>query len=708
MSPNDTSSNPIAKELSWLSFNERVIQEAENPATPLIERIRFLGIFSNNLDEFFRVRVADVRRIAAFSYGQKKEQADQLLGDIRSRVLELQKRFTVILQEIIEMLEQHDIDLVNETELNESQGAFVEQYFRSNVWDNLNPVLLDDKLPLPEFRDYAIYFAIKIHQKDSYSYAVTEVPNSNTPRFVIIPSAEGSKKSIIIVDNIIRYCLPQLFEGILDFTRVEAYIFKVTRDAELELGEGITQSMIDKVSNSLKRRQKADPVRMVYDESMPQDLLDFLVRKLKLTNYDSIMAGGRYHNSKDFITFPNVGPKSLEFKATKTLQSQYFRQAKTAFDAIAAQDILLYYPYHTFDHIIEFIRMAAIDPKVKFINMSLYRVAADSKIINSLINAATNQKKVTVVVELTARFDEQANIEWARRLQDADVNVIFGIDGLKVHSKLLLVGRLENSRLRYYTHIGTGNFNEKTAKYYTDLSLFTYDQDIGKEVEQVFDYIRHPYKQYSYQKLLVSPVSFRKRFGELIQQEIDNAIAGKCAEIAIKCNNLFDKDIVALLEAASQQGVKVKGIVRGMCTLCPNTNEIHNEEDNVEIDKQLEIISIVDRYLEHARIYIFHNDGDPVYYMGSADLMTRNIDHRVEVVTPISNEANKAMVQKIFDLQWQDNVSARIIDSTQSNQYRQADGKKKVRSQDAIRRYLTTLERETTATDDREVNGFAH
>ncbi len=701
----ESSSTLVAKELSWLSFNERVLQEAEDLTTPLIERIRFLGIFSNNLDEFFRVRVADVRRIAAFSYGQKKQEADELLGSIRHKVLSLQIQFDKILQAIIKELEQHNIFMVNEKELSPEQAAFVVKYFKTHVLDNLSPVLVDDKLALPEFHDYAIYFAIKILHAEGFYYALAEIPTEENSRYVLIPNAGRAKSSIIIVDNIIRYCLPLLFDGTLEFNSVEAYTFKVTRAAELELGDGITQSMLDKVSSSLKKRQNADPVRMIYDQSMPADLLEFLVRKFKLSTYDSIIAGGRYHNSKDFISFPNVGPKSLEFRPVSPLISHAFEHAKTPFDAIRVEDILLYYPYHNFNYLVEFIRTAAIDPKVKSIKMSLYRVAENSKIISSLINAARNHKEVTVVVELTARFDEQANIEWARQLQDARVNVIFSVAGLKVHSKLILIGRHENNRIRYYTHIGSGNFNEESARFYTDLSLFTYDQEIGHEVEQVFDYIRYPYKQYDYKHLLVSPVNFRKSFRALIQREIENAKAGNFAAIEIKCNNLVDTEIVSLLDGASRQGVKVKLIVRGMCTLAPR-NEL---PETIPTKNNLQITSIVDRYLEHARVYTFHNNGNPLYYMGSTDLMTRNLDYRVEVITPINSAACKSMLQTIFDLQWSDNVKARVIDALQANTYHSTyhgtRAKKKARSQETIRRYLTRKETTNLLKKNGQENG---
>ena len=673
----------IPKELSWLSFNERVLQEAGDPNVPAIQRLRYLGIFSNNMDEFFRVRVADVRRLATFSTGTEQERYKKLLSQIQQKVIAQQQRFESTYQDVLAQLRRSRIYLVNEKQLDQHQADFVTQYFHRVVQPELEPVLLDDTYPLPELTDASIYLAIKLQSQQQTRYALLEVPTERLGRFVEIPPRERQRGIVyIVLENIIRHNLPRVFHGIFPIESAEAYTIKLTRDAELEMEEGITQSLLDKVSSSLKRRRKADPVRFVYDADMPEDLLQYFTKRFNLGRYDSTIAGARYHNSKDFMNFPRVGSNSLEFKPIPETPVPELQQEENIFHCLRNQDVLLYYPYHSFNHVVKLLETAALDPAVKFIKISLYRVAKHSHIVDALVNSVRNHKKVTVVVELQARFDEEANIGMARRLTDGGANVIFGIPGLKVHSKLIVIGRNENGATRYYSHIGTGNFNEKTANVYTDFSLLTYDQEIGADVANVFDFIEFTYHRHRFRHLFVSPHSNRSNLMTLINDEIGNAKAGEPAEITIKCNNLVDERIIAKLYEASQAGVRVKLIVRGMCSLVAGA---------AGISENIEAISIVDRFLEHPRVFIFHNRGKPLYFISSADLMTRNLDFRVEVTCPIYDPRLQQRIQAIIDLQWHDNVKARILDELQRNEFKSRRGGR-LRSQEAIDVYLRTGE----------------
>lgn len=678
------------KELSWLAFNERVLQEAADPNNPLIQRVRYLGITSNNNDEFFRVRVADVSRLASFTKDLEiKQEYRQLLTRIQDKALDLQHRYDQTYIEVLKELRRRKIYLIDEKQIDEVQSQKVTQIFDEVVLPELNPILINKPKDFPDIDDGSIYLAVRICDNDNVvRYALVNIPTQRIQRFFQIPQRKGRRgKAFIVLENIIRHNLPKVFRGAFDIKTAEAYEFKVTRDAELELGEGIDQSLVDRISKSLKKRRSADPERFVYDASMPQDLIDLLRKALNLDKYDSVMPGGRYHNAKDFIGFPSVGPAYLEFKPLPVLpvpelatyaQNQY---TQNIFSTIREKDILLYYPYHSFDTVVDLIKTAAIDPAVKAINICLYRAASNSKIINALASAVRNRKRVKAVVELQARFDEEANIGWARELTEAGVNVTFGVTGLKVHSKLILIERMESNRIRYYSHVGTGNFNEKTAKLYTDFSLLTYDQAIGRDLFKVFDFISFTYKHYQYEKILVSPHSNRSGLLALIHREIENAYAGKEAEINIKCNNLVDPAFIEALYEASAAGVRIRIICRGMFGLKPG---IPGLSDNIEA------ISIVDRFLEHPRLYIFHNGGNRQYYISSADLMTRNLDYRVEVSAPVGDGVLQERLQAIFDIQWCDNVKARILDAAQTNQFRSKGNTQKIRSQEAIHQYLKT------------------
>lgn len=667
----------VAKEISWLSFNERVLQEAENKAVPVIERIRYLGIFSNNLDEFFRVRVADLRRLVAFSSGKEKEKSIQLYEEIQKNVEKLQHRFDYAYMDALDDLVKYNIQLIDESQVQAHQLPFLSNYFQKKILPILRPILFTDtQTRIPQLSDSSIYFAVKLTlESNQVRYSVLEIPSPPLSRFIVIPPPKkrGKEKFIIVLENIIRLYLKEVFRGVLAIQNAEAYTFKLTRDAELEISEGVSQSIIDKMTLSLKKRKLGDPVRFVYDRNIPEDLLGFLVRNLGFGRYDSMMAGSRYHNFKDFIRFPNLGPASLEYKKNAAIPIKDLAKNNLVFSTLQQRDVLLYYPYHSFLYVEDLLYTAALDPCVRSIKITLYRLAGDSHVANALINAVHNQKEVIVIMELQARFDEQANIQWANQLSEAGVNVIFGVPGLKVHSKLILISRMEGNALRYYTHIGTGNFNEKTARIYTDFSLLTYNQDIGQEVANLFEFIRYTYRQFTYKHLLVSPHTFRSGIMAKIEQEIQNAKAGKKSGITFKCNNLVDTVIIQKLYEASCAGVKIRLIVRGMMSLVPGVPGV---SDNIEA------ISIVDRYLEHARVYIFENAGHPVFYIASADLMTRNLDGRVEVGCPIYDPNLQVFLRKIIELQWSDRVKARVLDVTQDNHLKKSNKKRKVRSQE--------------------------
>ena len=673
----------MPRELSWLSFNARVLQEAQDPTVPLIQRVRYLGIFSNNLDEFFRVRVAEVRRLISVSSGNRRQMAKDLLAEIQRRVVSLQGDFEAIYFDLMAELRKRKIYLINERQLDSKQQLFVERFFHDAVLPELEPIMLGDDQGIPNLTDESLYLAVILQTDRGEQFALLEVPTDRLPRFIEIPKrSRRTGRVYIVLDNIIRACLPQVFRGVFRIERAEAFCFKFSRDAELELDASINESLIERFASSLRQRQRADAVRFVYDEDMPERLLSHLRRRFGFGKYDSLIPGGRYHNSKDFLSFPNAGPKYLEFKPLPAIPIARLEEEGSIFDHIRDKDVLLYYPYHPFDHIIDVLKSAAIDPDVMSIKICLYRVAKDSRIVDALINAINNGKRVMAVVELAARFDEHANIQWAHRLTEAGVEVIFGIPGLKVHSKLFSIERRERSQIRYYTHVGTGNFNEKTARLYTDFALLTYDQTIGRDVAQVFDFLKYTYRRPDYKKLLVSPHSSRPGLLSLIDREIQHAEEGYRASMILKCNNLVDRELTEKLYAASAAGVEIKLIVRGMCSLLPGVPGI---SDNIEA------ISIVDRYLEHPRVYVFHNRGEPEYVIGSGDLMTRNIDYRVEVLCPIEDEDAQIMLQNILDQQLNDNVKARTLDAAQTNQMPTAKNRAAaIRSQETIHRYLAT------------------
>ncbi len=676
----------VAKEISWLSFNERVLQEAADKSVPVVERVRFLGIFSNNLDEYFRVRVADVKRRIIIEKanpdGAPSYSANQLLNDIQAKVLDLQGKFDIIYKDVTKQLAKHKIYFVDESNLSDFHDKWLKHYFNSEVLKHITPLIPSKNRKLVDLlNDNETYLAVQMSNGDKSEYAIIEVPTNEVPRFILLPPEKSKiKKEVIMLDDIIVHNLREIFEGFFQFDEIYAYSFKLTRDAEYVVEDEIDQSIVELMSESLKQRFSAEPTRVVYDREMPAKLLKFLKKQLQISDTnEGLLAGGRYRNFKDFIGFPNFGRKYLENPKLPALAHPHFMEATTSFEAIKKQDILLYYPYHRFDHFTELVRQAAFDPAVTQIRLNIYRVAKNSRIINSLIDAVKNGKTVSVVVELKARFDEENNIEWSRVMEDAGIKVQIGIPTLKIHSKLCLIHRKEGDEIIRYAHLGTGNFHEKTAKIYTDFSLFTAHSEITKEVENVFDFIEHSYKRFKFYHLMVSPINTRINITQLIDQEINSARMNKPARIDLKINNLVDEPLILKLYEASQAGVKIRLIIRGMCSLTPQVKGL---------SENITAISIVDRFLEHPRVMIFGNDGDEKVYISSADWMTRNIENRIEVSCPIYNTGLKQQIMDLFELQYKDTTKARIIDKHQNNQYVPRGNRKKIRSQVAIYDFL--------------------
>jgi polyphosphate kinase len=671
----------IPKEISWLSFNERVLQEAENKDVPLIERFKFLGIYSNNLDEYFRVRVATLKRLSIFGSKSKDilgYNPKSTLKKIHEIVLSQNAKFEKIYSGLIQELEKHKIHFINEKQLSHEQAEFVQIFFHKEVRTRLMPFLIEKDSELPNLTDDAIYLAIYLVKKETEKkrYALLEVPTDILPRFILLPDRD-EEKYIIFLDDIIRYGLKEIF-FIFDFDDISAYTIKLTKDAELEIADDISESYIDKLSRSLQQRKKGTPVRFIYDRSMPEELLKIITKKLNFGPDDVIIPSNRYHNFKDFMKFQNLGRKKLYFDQLTTIPHRDIQSGKSILSAIKKKDIMLFFPYHPFDQFIDLLREASIDPYVTSIQITLYRLARNSSVINALLNAVRNGKSVTTVVELQARFDEEANINYGNKLLEEGVKVIYGVPGLKVHSKLCLITRVKNDTTQRYAAVGTGNFNEDTARVYTDLLLLTTEKKITNEVYKAFSFFNVNYKKDSYYHLVLSPFFLRNKIILLIENEIKNARAGKKAFIYLKLNNLTDTEIIDYLYEASNAGVKIRLIIRGMLSLVPG---LKNLSENIRA------IGIVDRFLEHSRFFIFCNGGDDQIFISSADIMPRNLDHRIEVTCPVFDKNIKCEIRKIFDIQWEDNVKARLFDETQSNKFVES-GKKIVQSQLEVYNYI--------------------
>lgn len=678
------------KEISWLSFNERVLQEAADKRNPLIERMRFLGIYSNNLEEFYKIRFADVkRRILINEERGTASSSRQLLKRIESKVAKLDQEFDSLYNELLLEMARNQIFLINERQISPNQQIWLRQFFRQQLRQHITPILITPETDLVEFlKDDYTYLAVEIIKGQNIQYALLEIPAGKQPRFVHLPpEMPKRRKSMILLDNILRYCLDEIFKGFFDYDQLNAYAMKMTRDAEYDLTTEMESSMLELMSSSLKQRLNAEPVRFVYQRNMPDEMVELLRKKLGLSSDDSVIAGGRYHNFKDFIKFPNEGNKNLLNKPLPRLRHRRFDNFRNGFDAIREKDVLLYYPYYTFEHTIELLRQASFDPNVLTIKINIYRVAKDSRIIESMIHAAHNGKKVTVVVELQARFDEEANIHWAKHLTEAGVHVIFSAPGLKIHAKLFIISRLEQGEIIRYAHIGTGNFNEKTARLYTDYSLLTANQQITNEVRRVFNFIENPYRPVNFENLMVSPQNSRTRLMQLIDREISNVQAGKAAAILLKINNLDDKELINRLYDASNAGVKIRLLIRGMCSLVPG---------QANFSENIQVTSIVDRFLEHDRVYVFSNNGNEEVFISSADWMTRNIDFRIEVAVKLVDQQLKQRVLDILELQFNDTVKARYIDKELTNRYVPRGNKRKIQAQLAVYDYLKSLEHPET------------
>ena len=669
----------INREISWLQFNERVLEEANDSNVPLIERIRFLGIFSNNLDEFYRVRYATVKRIAVSNNSGKKifkdRTAKQLLNDISAKATDLQQKSFSILNNIIKLLEKDKIYFVDESKVKPIHRQFISNYFFEIISPAIDIIILNKNKKFPKFKENLSFLLIRIElENDEIQYAIIRFPK-DLDRFVKLPF-DNLGQNIILIDDIIRYHLKDIFK-IFNPKSIEANMVKTSRDAELDFDDDISKSFLDKIAQSVKERSSAEPVRFVYDSEIRLDTLNFLLKQMGINNEtDSIIPGGKYHNRRDYMDFPNLHT-DLVYEPMQPLNVKDFSHSDNTFDKLKEKDFMIHTPYHKFSYIISFLMKSSIDPKVKKISITIYRLSKLSKIASALINAVRNGKKVIVQIELQARFDESANIRYAKEMQSQGIKLIFGSPNLKVHSKICLIERLENGILKKYGFISTGNFNESTAKVYTDLTLFTSNGKILDEVSNVFNFFNANYKRYIFKNLFVSPINTESKIKKLIINEINNAKSGKNAWIKIKINNITSHSLIRSLYDASRAGVKIEMIVRGICCLIPGKK---NMSDNIEV------ISIVDRFLEHTRFMIFNNDGNNKTFISSADWMTRNLDNRVEVTCPILQDDLKNEILDIFNICWSDNIKARMVNVNFDGKSR-VSNKNEYRSQKNIYNY---------------------
>ena len=675
----------IPRDISWLAFNGRVLQEAADETVPLRERIRFLGIFSNNLDEFFRVRVATLKRMIEF--GRKAQihletGPQQILNEINAKVTEQQNEFNRIWNEILRELKKEKILLVNEKQLNREQQKFVLSYFHDEVRSNIVPLMIETMQAFPTLNDKSIYLACKLSKSDGsipQKFALVSVPVSRLPRFVILPSGQQGQ-FIILLEDVIRFCLPQIF-ALFGHDTFSSNIIKVTRDAEIDLDNDVSTSFIQKIEKGVKNRKKGKPVRFIFDKDIDPTLLTYLIKRLGLSVKDNIQSGGRIHNFKDFMNFPESVFQAKNPRK-KPFVHPLFQNVNSVTNVVLERDVLLNFPYHSFDSIIDLLREAAISPDVISIKVTCYRLAEHSKIINALTNAVRNGKQVTVILELRARFDEENNLEWKELLEDSGVKVIIGIPNMKVHAKACLIKKRVNNHTFHYGFISTGNLNEKTSQLYGDHCLLTSDRNIMADVNRLFGYLEEPGNIQllkDCQLLIPSPSEMRRRLMALINKEIKAATEGKHSSILLKLNSLSDEKLIMQLYEAARRGVKLKIVVRGICCMYTESKKFR---------KKVNAISIVDEYLEHARVLIFHHDGKEKTYISSADWMVRNLDHRVEAAVPILDKQIQQELKDIMEIQLNDNVKARILDNELNNDYVNPRNTKKVRSQIEIYNYL--------------------
>ena len=676
----------IIRDISWLSFNSRVLQEAADETVPLKERMKFLAIFSNNLDEFFRVRVATLQRM--IELGSKgnihlEQSPELILESIQQIVLEQQKEFERIWNEILRELKKQKIFLLSETQLNNTQKKFVLDYFDEEVRSNMVPLMIESIQAFPTLSDKSIYLACKLSKKNKsipQRFALVSVPARRLPRFVILPSKQG-EQHIILLEDIIRYCLPYIF-SFFGYDTFSSHIIKVTRDAEIDIDNDIATSLIQKIEKGLKNRKKGKPVRFIYDKDIDPSLLTYLVKRLGLTHKDNLIPGGRIHNFKDFINFPDT-VFSQKSQRKKPFVHPLLKAFKRVTDVVMQKDVLLHFPYHSYDSVIDLLREAAIDPEVTHIKITCYRLAERSKIVNAITNAVRNGKQVTAVLELRARFDEEANLEWKEELEEAGVKVLLGVPNMKVHAKICLIKKVVKGQTTHYGFVSTGNLNESTAKIYGDHCLLTSDRNIMADVNRIFHYLEQPKTRIQFLKacktLMVSPVNMRRQLITLIDKEIRAAKAGKDAGITLKLNSLSDVELISKLYEAAKTGVEIKMVVRGICCMLSENNKFKFP---------VQAISIVDEYLEHARVMIFYNGGNEKTFLSSADWMVRNIDHRIEAAFPIFEKNIQQEIKEIMQIQLSDNIKARKLDNELSNQYVNPRNRKKVRSQIETYNYL--------------------
>ena len=654
----------INREISWLEFNERVLQEADDTNVPLIERVRFLGIFSNNLDEFYRVRYATVKRIAVSNDSGKTIYKDvtakNLLKEISTKAIKLQEQSFKILSKVVVELESEKIFFVNENTMMKYQKKFISSYFSDIISPSLGIIVLDKIKKMPKFEDNLSFILVKMKNKyDQSQHAILHFPK-NLKRFIQLPSNDDNDY-VVMIDDIIRYYLKKIFK-IFRPKQISAHMIKISRDAELEFDDDISKSYLEKISESLLDRYSGHPVRFVYDSEMSKETLDFIISKMSIdVENDSIVPGGKYHNRSDYMNFPSLGRKKLIYDDLIPLKISGLNLNKGMFKKIAEKDFLLHTPYQKFLYIINFLIEASIDPKVKKIFITIYRLSKLSKVASALINAARNGKKVFVLIELQARFDESANIKYAKEMQSHGIKISYGSQNLKVHSKICVVERKQENGIDKYGFISTGNLNESTAKVYTDMTLFTSNNQILDEVKSVFNFFDANYKKYNFKNLFISPINTATRLKKLIKNEIKNAKKGEPAWIKIKINNITNRNMIKALYDASRNGVKIELIVRGVCCLIPGIKKM---------SESIKGISIVDRFLEHTRFMIFCDGGNNKTYISSADWMTRNLDNRVEVTCPIFDKEIKDEIMDVFKIYWNDNVKSRFINSPKINSYK--------------------------------------
>jgi polyphosphate kinase len=674
----------IVRDISWLAFNGRVLQEASDETVPLRERIRFLGISSSNLDEFFRVRVATLKRM--IELGDKSNMhletsPAKILEEINFKVTNQQNQFNRTWINILEELRQQKIFIVNDKDLNKDQQKFVLAYYNDFVRSNIVPLMIESIQNFPTLNDKSIYLACKLSKADGsivQRFALVSVP-TRLPRFILLPPS-GDNNYIILLEDVIRFCLPQIF-SYFGYDTFSANIIKVTRDAEIDIDNDVSTSFLQKIEKGLKNRKKGKPVRFTFDKEIDSDVLNYLIKRLGLSNKDNIQSGTRIHNFKDFIDFPDVVFQKRGLRK-KPFIHPLLQNVNSVTNIVLQRDVLLNFPYHSFDSVIDLLREAAISPDVLSIKVTCYRLASGSNIINALTNAVRNGKSVTVILELRARFDEEANIEWKDILEDAGVKVFIGLPNMKVHAKLCLIKKRTNNHTVHYGFVSTGNLNEKTSLVYGDHCLLTSDRHIMADVNRMFTYLENPKNIQplkACKKLIVSPVAMRKQLNLLVDKEIKSAKENKPASLILKLNSLSDEELILKLYEAARAGVKLKMIIRGIFCMYSQSKKFK---------KKVKAISIVDEYLEHARVMVFNHDGKEKVFISSADWMVRNIDHRVEAACPIFDKEIQEELKDILNIQLSDNVKARVLDNELSNEYVDHQDSKKIRSQIEIYNYL--------------------